>query len=185
MAKQKKATKNVNKKKKTNQTSKEVLKNSYGNDELKNGIKCVVIVLVIFAIMYLLTLLILKKASTDYITKDNEKTSIQYSEILAGTSFDKKDNEYLVLFYDMNEDEKEKYTYANLVSNYEAKDEHLPIYYVDLSSALNKSVVSEESNKNAKSAEELKINGATLIKFNTEGIVEYIEGKDSISDYLK
>ena len=93
MAKQKKTTKNVNKKKKTNQTSKEVLKNSYGNDELKNGIKCVVIVLAIFAIMYLLTLLILKKASTDYITNDNEKTSIQYSKILHFPN----NNSYLVL----------------------------------------------------------------------------------------
>lgn len=185
MAKQKKATKNVNKKKNINQTSKEVLNNSSSNEELINGVKCVVIVLVIFALMYLVTLLILKKSSTDYITNEKESTFIQYSEILAGTSFDKNDNEYLVLFYDMNKDEEENYTYTNLVSDYEAKDEHLPIYYVDLSSALNKSVISQEANKEAKSAEELKINGETLIKFNNEGIIEYIEGEEAISNYLK
>ena len=178
MAKQKKATKNVNKNRKNIQTSKEVLKNSYGNDELNKVIKCVAIVLAVFIVMYLITVLILKKSSTDYITKDEESTSIQYSEILAGTSFNKKDSEYLVLFYDMDEDN----TYADLISNYEAKDEHLSIYYVDLSNALNKSVISEEeSNKEAKSVEELKINGATLIKFTNNSISEYIEGEESIS----
>ena len=77
-------------------------------------------------------------------------------------------------------------TYADLISNYEAKDEHLSIYYVDLSNALNKSVISEEeSNKEAKSVEELKINGATLIKFTNNSISEYIEGEESISSYLE
>ena len=70
MAKQKKATKNVNKNRKNIQTSKEVLKNSYGNDELNKVIKCVAIVLAVFIVMYLITVLILKKSSTDYITKD-------------------------------------------------------------------------------------------------------------------
>ncbi len=182
MAKQKKTTKNTNKNRKNIQTSKEVLKNSYSDNELKKVIRCVVIVLVIFAVMYLLTILILKKSSTDYITKEEETTSIQYSEILAGTSFSKKDNEYLVLFYDMSDGSSK---YSSVASDYEAKEERLPIYYVDLSNVLNKSIVSEESNKNAESAEELKINGATLIKFNTEGIVDYIEGEETISNYLK
>ena len=182
MTKQKKTTKSMNKNRKNIQTSKEVLKNTSSDDELKKGIKCVVIVLVIFGLMYLLTVLILKKSSTDYITKDKENTSIQYSEILAGTSFNKKDNEYLVLFYDMSDDDSK---YSSISSDYEAKEEHLPIYYVDLSNVLNKSIVSEESNKDAKNAEELKINGGTLIKFNTEGIIDYIEGEEAISNYLK
>ena len=73
MAKQKKATKNVNKNRKNIQTSKEVLKNSYGNDELNKVIKCVAIVLAVFIVMYLITVLILKKSSTDYITKDETR----------------------------------------------------------------------------------------------------------------
>lgn len=183
MAKQKKTTNNKNKSKKNTQNSKEVLKSINNDNEVKKVIKCVVIVLAIFALMYLLTVLVLKKSSTDYITKEEESTTIQYSEILAGTVFNKKDNEYLVLFYDMDEDTD--YTYSNLVSDYEAKEEHLPIYYVDLSSALNKSVIADESNKDATSAEELKINGATLIKFTNNSISEYLEGEEAISNYLK
>lgn len=183
MAKQKKTTKNTNKSKKNTQNSKEVLKNFDNDNDAKKVIKCVVIVLAVFAVMYLLTVLILKKSSTDYITNEEESTTIQYSEILAGTSFSKKDNEYLVLFYDMNDDTNNKY--SNLVSDYEAKEEHLPIYYVDLSSALNKSIIADESNKDATSAEELKINGATLIKFTSNSISEYLEGEEAISNYLK
>lgn len=182
MAKQKKTTKNTNKSKKNTQNSKEVLKNFDNDNDAKKVIKCVVIVLAIFAVMYLLTVLILKKSSTDYITSKNESTSIQYSEILAGTSFSKKDDEYLVLFYDMDEDSES--IYSNLISDYEAKEEHLPIYYVNLSSALNKSVIADESNKDATSIEELKISGATLIKFTSNSISEYIEGEEAISDYL-
>lgn len=185
MAKQKKTTNNKNKNKKNTQNSKEVLKNFDNDNNAKKIIKCIVIVLVFFAVMYLLTVLILKKSSTDYITNEKDSTSIQYSEILAGTSFSKKDNEYLVLFYNMNDDEDNDNIYSNLVSDYEAKDEHLPIYYVDLSSTLNKSVLSKESNKDATSAEELKINGVTLIKFTNNKISEYIEGQEEISNYLK
>lgn len=179
MAKKKSTT---NKKGNTTQTSKEVL-SSLSTPGLSSIIKHVIVVLLILGIMYLLTILILKRSSLDYIKKDTEKTSIQYSEILAGTSFDKKDKEYLVLYYDKSSDDAS--TYESLYSDYKAKDEHLPIYYVDLSKALNKKVVSEESNKEATAASELKIKNATLIKFVDNKIDEYLEGEDDIKNYFK
>lgn len=178
MAKKKSTT---NKKGNTTQTSKEVLEN-LSTPELSSIIKTVVIVLLVFGVMYLFTILILKKSSLDYIKKDTEKTSVQYSEILAGTSFDKKDNEYLVLYYDRSSDDNS--VYENLYSDYKAKDGHLPIYYVDLSKALNKNVVSEESNKEATSASELKIKNATLIRFVDNKIEEYFEGEEEIKNYF-
>lgn len=181
MATNKKTTK-MNKKVKSTQNRKEVLNSISNETSLSNIVKCVLIVLVIFVLMYFVTLLVLKRASLDYITKDNDKTSIQYSEILAGTSFLKKDSEYLVLFYDMSSDEKS--TYENLYSDYKAKDEHLPIYYVDLSKSFNKSVLSDSSNKEAKNGEELKINGSTLIKFKDGSIDEYFEGEEEIKNYF-
>lgn len=182
MTKKKNTTKS-NKKSKNVQTRKEVLNNSIYESDTSNVIKCVVIVLVILLVMYLLTVLILKKSSTDYISKEDEKTAIQYSEILAGTSFNKEDEEYLVLFYDTTADNAS--VYGNMISTYEAKDSHLPIYYVNLANTMNKSINSSESNKDAKDASELKINQSTLIKFSNGGIVDYIEGKDSINEYLK
>lgn len=182
MTKKKNTTKS-NKKSKNVQTRKEVLNNSIYESDTSNVIKCVVIVLVILLVMYLLTVLILKKSSTDYISKEDEKTAIQYSEILAGTSFNKEDEEYLVLFYDTTADNAS--VYGNMISTYEAKDSHLPIYYVNLANTMNKSINSSESNKDAKDASELKINQSTLIKFSNGGIVDYVEGQDSINEYLK
>lgn len=178
MAKKKNA---ANKKGNTTQTSKEVLEN-LSTMEVSGVIKITIIVLLIFGIMYLFTILVLKKSSLDYIKKDTEKTSIQYSEILAGASFDKKDSEYLVLYYDKSSDDNS--TYENLYSDYKAKDEHIPIYYVDLSKALNRNVVSEESKKDATSASELKIKNATLIKFVDNKIEEYFEGEEEIKNYF-
>ncbi len=178
----KKKTAKANKKVKTTQNRKEILDSVSDEHSLKNIIKCIVIVLAIFGIMYLITLLILKKSSLDYISKEPEKTSIQYSEILVGTSFDKKDKEYLVLYYDRSSDDAG--TYEGFYSDYKAKDEHLPIYYVDMSSTFNKQASSDSSNKDATSAEELKINGATLIRFVNNKIEDYFEGEEEIKNYF-
>lgn len=176
MAKSKKTLNKKNKERNINHNNIEI--SSSSNDASKI-VKCVIIVIAIFAVMYLITLLILNNSSSDYTKRDIE-TSIQYSEILAGTSFQKKDKEYLVLFYNSENDAK----YLDDVSNYQAKDNHLPIYYVDLKNKMNSSVVSEESNKEAKNASDLKVKSPTLIKFVDNEISEYIDDKDEISKYL-
>ena len=177
MAKSKKTS---NKKAKNVQTRKEVLNSNIYGSESKKIVTCILVVLVIFALVYLLTNLILKKSVADYITKNNDKTTLQYDEILSGQSFDKKDSEYLVLFFN-----EEDTIYQTLISNYQAKDEHLTIYYVNLKNRMNKNCVSNESNKDVTTSSELKINGPTLIKFTNNEISDYIEGEDSITEYLK
>ena len=47
-----------------------------------------------------------------------------------------------------------------------------------------KYVTDGESNKNPTKASEFLINGATLIKVNDNKVVDYIEGYDSINNYL-
>lgn len=157
------------------------IKSNYQSESNKI-IKCFIIVLIIFGIMYLVTTLILKKSDDRQYQSENTKTSIQYDEILLGTTFDKKDKEYLVLFYNMDTDTKG--IYGNAISDYEAKEEKIPIYYVDLSNSMNKSCLSSESNKEATKASELKINDVTLIKFSNNEIKEYITGYNSIIEYL-
>lgn len=178
MAKGKKTT---NKNKKNIQTRKEVLNSNMYGSESKRIITCIIVVLVIFVVGYFITKLILKNSITDYITKNNEKTTLQYDEILSGQSFDKKDTEYLVVFFHKEEGS----FYQTLISNYQAKEQHLPIYYVDLKNKMNQNCISKESNKNATSSKELKIKEPTLIKFKENKISEYIEGEDSITEYLK
>ena len=177
MAKSKKTSNN---KKKSVQTRKEVLNSNTYSSDSKKIITCVLAVLIILVFVYLLTNFIIKRSVADYITKNNDKTTLQYDEILSGQSFDKKDSEYLVLFFN-----EEDTIYQTLISNYQSKDEHLPIYYVNLKNRMNKNCVSNESNKDATTSSELKINGPTLIKFTNNEISDYIEGEDSITEYLK
>ena len=155
--------------------------NSNQPDMVKKVIKCLIIILVIFGGMYGITVLILNH-STDMTYQKEENTTIQYREILAGTVFQKKDKEYFVLFYDANEDENN--VYGDLLSDYEAKDDRLPIYYVDLGNSMNKSCISTESNEHANNAKELKINDSTLIRFKDQKIEDYVAGQEEIKNSL-
>ena len=94
------------------------------------------------------------------------------------------DNRYYVLYYDMSSDEL-KSAYTNMVSTYEDKDEHVPVYTVDMSSTFNKQFVSDSSNPSVQSVDNLKISGPTLIEINQGKVVNYVEGIDAISDVLE
>ncbi len=178
MAKSKKTSNHKNKIKKSTQSNIEI-GNTYLSNEMSKAIKCILVVAILFAVMYGITVLILKNSPYEY-TKEDVKTSIQYDEILAGTSFQKKDSEYFVLFYHADSDNQ----YMNMLSDYQAKESHLPIYYVDLDNKMNLSVISSESNREASNASELKIKDVTLIRFKDGKIEEYIEDASKISEAL-
>ena len=173
--------KKVNKKQKKANNNK-VINNISSKTEITNAVKCIIAVVLIFVLMYFLTIYITKNSTDSVIKKTKENTTIQYDEILAGTSFNQKEKEYLVLFYNLDEDTEDKY--YSLRSEYKEKEESLPIYYVDLSSSLNESCISTEKNEDATNASELKINEPTLIKFSNGKIQEYMTGEE-ISNYLK
>ena len=174
------------KQKKVNKTnkSKQNKRIDGGNSDYKNQtrriITCLITILVIFGVMYLITVLILN--NSDHTSSPKEQTSIQYEEILLGTVFNKKDKEYLVLFYNVAYDTEN--TYRSLISDYAVKDNKIPLYYVDLNNSMNKSCISTETNKEATKAQDLKINDNTLIKFSNHKIAEYIVGEEEISNYL-
>lgn len=94
-----------------------------------------------------------------------------------------KDSSYLVVYYNTT-DKDNASDISSAISTYRTNNKDSHIYYVDMNNALNKSFVSDEGNSSASSAEELKINGPTLINFADGKIVEYVEGKDRIIDYL-
>lgn len=152
------------------------------------------IVICVFCAFYFLTVFISKdnnnsssnssnSSSTSSSSSSSSNASISYDNIVIGRSFAMDDDAYLVLYYDGSNSDLSS-TVGTLVSTYKNKDSHLPIYKVDMSDGLNKNYTSEESNTNPSSVEDLHINGITLIKFVDNKVNEYIEGQDSISDYL-
>lgn len=171
--------KNRNKKKKNTNNSKVIEKNY--NGEENRVIITIVIVIIVFIAVYFLTTYITKTSTDSVIKKKVDNTTYQSSEILVGTSFKQKESEYLVLFYDEKSDVDS--TIYNLRSDYEAKEGHLPIYYVDLGNKLNESCISNEDNQNATHATELKINTTTLIQFKEGKISKYMVGEE-ISEFL-
>ena len=142
---------------------------------------CIIIILV-FCLFYFITVMITGKE------KDNSKnvvtdSSISYTEIMAGRSFSMPENEYLVLYYDKSNSDYLT-TYSTAVSSYRAKGENLTIYTVDMSGALNKGYVSEESNTSPQSVSDLKVSGPTLIHFKDGVVLQYLEGEENITNYL-
>lgn len=174
-------------KKKTNNKKKmykaEITTNTSFKESISKIIKILVIVLIIFGIFYLLTV---------YLTNRKESSSkrivseaiIQYEEILAGSSFNMKSDEYIVIYYDKSNDDL-KSNITNYITNYQDKENHLSLYTVDMSSAFNNKFNSSESNDHPSIVNDLKINGPTLIKFINHDAADYIEGVSEIENYLK
>jgi len=150
--------------------------------EMGNVIKTVLIVGVLFGGMYLLTLYLLNKEGNQPITFDPPQSFIQYEKILAGNTFNKSHSEYIVMFYDFTDSEAS--VYNNLFRTFQQSDEDIAIYAVDLSDVFNQSFISDESNPNVDNIDNLKVNGPTLIQIVDGRVVEYLQGRDEITNKL-
>ena len=171
------------KNKKNKETIKEVKNNTY--KDIFSTLKLLLVVLLVLGIFYLLTVYITSKKENKYVKEEHTgNVDIEYQEILAGSSFNIDEDEYIVIYYDMS-DSTLKSNITSSISKYESKNDHLPIYTVNMGSAFNKKYNSNESHNNPSSLDELSINGPTLIKFNDKKVEDYIESYDSIKEYLE
>ncbi len=118
--------------------------------------------------------------------KDEETEAIiQDVEILAGTTFSRDKEEYMVLFYDQSDDNL--VIFNTLYSRYNEEANHLKLYIVDLSNKFNESYLAKEEEKvntNPKDASELKISGPTLIRIKDKKVTKYVSGIQNIKDYI-
>ena len=180
MAKSKSTSKKSNKKvtTKTNNVNKKIdsMKTNTSNELLK-VFRILFAVVVVLSAFYLLTVFIVGKGDSE----EKLETAIQYEEILAGSSFSMKNNEYIVVYYDFSDSELSEM--ASSIYSYSYTGTYR-LYTVDMSSGFNKAYVSEESNTAPEKVEDLKINGPTLIRFADGKVQEYIEGKEDIITYL-
>lgn len=155
------------------------------NDPLYKKFIVALCVLAILGLFYLLAVHITEKNDTSGADPEEEETiSDDYSEILLGSSFNRSEKEYLVVYYDYdNQDIKS--TLTTSILDYTSKDDNLTVYKVDMSNVFNNSYVTEEeTNKEPSSVDELKINGPTLIKFKNNKVVDYVEGLEQVKEYL-
>lgn len=151
--------------------------------EIASFIRTLLVVVLSFLVVYVIVIILGKNGvfEAGYTKPEVKESTISYEDILASSVFDMNESEYYVLFSNFGSTGYNIYLY-NLLNNYSKETK---IYKVNTSDALNKSILSESSNKNATKSEELKISTDTLIKIKNKKIVSYIEGEDAIGEELK
>ena len=106
-----------------------------------------------------------------------EVEEINNNMVIAGTMFNKSDDEYLVLAYDLSDNNQTLYSY--LIDN--SGD---TVYTLDLSSGFNSSIIGSEtiiSNDLTK----LKLSGPTLLVIKGNQITASYKTEDEIVKYFK
>ena len=167
---------------------KQVKKNKkadYENLEQFDGmLKTLGAVLGIFLLFYVITVFVTGGFSRPGLVYERDTTArIQYTEILAGETFNKPGDSYYVMFYD-SEDPVVNVLDV-VIERYRFENPDETIYIVDLNKGFNKPYVSEDSNADAQNSADLRIAGPTLMKIEKGSNVLYVEGEEEIREVLK
>jgi len=150
------------------------------NEDFFSLIKIIIAVVFLVGIVYLIVAFIngdMKKDDKE--KEDTPVVEIQNEKILGSSIFTKADDEYFVLVYDGSSVWADYY--VMMYENYKSveNDKKIPMYWVDLSDALNADIVAEpeeKSNPQATKYSELSIKTPTLIRVRNGKIRRYYEG---------
>lgn len=153
---------------------------------IKNLIKILIILVLIFGLFYLITIFLVK----DKAIKDESSTAvIDSSKITLNQLLSQNDKEYYVIatkksLYDSSYI-KANYIeiYDEYINKYLQEEDALNFYYVDLDDALNKKYLSDKSNL-VNEISDLKINDEVLFKIKNNKIEKTYIGKEKIIDKL-
>ncbi len=137
------------------------------------------IVMLVFAVFYVLTIFI-KNGKTEETGKNDGVAVIQYEEILVGEILNQKSDLYYVLIAS----NEELPTYDTYINNYKNSENANAIYKVDLDSIFNQKYVDDNSNFEFDDLKDIRFKGATLLKIEKHKITEYYEGEEKIVEYL-
>ncbi len=147
------------------------------NDEVRSFGILVLAIVIVLLLVYTISVFVKGKDYSSIFDNSLNASEIQYNELLVGTIFSPKDENYFVLVIDRDD------PYADLLKNY-AKNyiegqKHEAFYTVDLGNMFNKSAKGEDTN-----VEELIFKGTTLIQIENGEIKEYEEDSDTIAKKL-
>lgn len=155
------------------------------DNEMSKLIILILVVALVFALFYVITLFVTKKdsSSTTNEGENDAQVSIQYEKILASNIFTQKNSEYYVLVYFSDDNYLD--LYKSYLSYYMTSIEGaVPYYLVDMSDVFNKSFVAEKSNLNVSNIKELKFSQTALLRIRDNKIVSTYEGNEQITGKL-
>ena len=110
--------------------------------------------------------------------KNRNITEIDSKMLIVGTMFNKEDEEYLVLAYDMSTMDADIYNY--LSKNYYDSPN---LYLIDLSSGFNQDFIAENTNI-SNDLDSLKFGGPTLLLINKDKITASYTTEEQIISYF-
>ena len=145
--------------------------------EVKKTIIIILVAVILLVGMYFLTTLIL---SRDVEEEKITENTIQYDEILAGSSFGQSEDEYYVIYYDST---NEYSTVSSLVSSYQLNGGDIKLYSVDLANAINKKYITDGDIVTS-DASSLRVKENTLLKFEDGEVSETITDLSEIMEIL-
>ena len=151
------------------------------NSELSTDARKVIIIVACVAVlliaMYFLTTRILEKQNND---TEVTELPIQYDQILAGSSFNQQQEEYLVIYYDASD---EYSSLPSLVSSYQSGDHDIKLYIVDLSDVMNAKYLTE-GDVVTDSPSSLRVKDPTVLRFRNQEVSEVITDMNEITSLL-
>ena len=160
--------------------NKNIIDKQYNGEdfELKKLLFIFIGVIVFFTVAYFIGGII-----TGNIKLKKEKakeTEIQYTEILAESTFKQSEADYFVLFYDFDSND------AILIDAFQSDLQNTgTVYKVDLSKNFNKNYITDGNLKsNPSNIEELKVKNPTLVRVKNKKVVNLISGITNIKNYI-
>lgn len=160
--------------KKNGKSVRDFSRNDNSNDmSMKKLLIILGVVVIITVILYLFIGIVVTK-EIDWFSNDSENEVINKpsNTILASAIFRQTEEEYYVYFYDFDESNTSIESYISGISD--------KVYRVDTSDALNSNYVSDKTNKDAKTLNDLKVKSPTIVKIVNDQITEYYEGEEAI-----
>ena len=165
-------------------------KRNYNDEEEKSLISRFVMtigmVLLALVALYLFVGIFITKSITfgDKAKEDDTKeVATDKTTILASQIFDQNEEEYYVLVYDPND---KVHDIEQFLSLYKSKSGSLVVYKVDSSKKFNSNyIVTEDSNRNPESINDLRIISPSLIKISSKSVSEYNEGFEEVKNVFK
>lgn len=146
---------------------------------LTKFVKVSVIVILSAVFLYLVSAIFITKEINLFGKNNTTNTTNQTvsNAILAKSIFNQSEESYYVYFYDFNESN-------NINTIVSSKLSESKVYRVDTSSSFNSKYVSDTSNRNATTLDDLKVVKDTLIKIEGDAITMYLEGEEEITNNL-
>lgn len=172
---------------KKNKKNKVKIVTTTSDNEVTRIIKILVVVLIVLGITYLIAALITGdiKLGSKNNTEEEVAAEIQYEEILAGKTLNYSDSDYYVMYFNFTDNISSSYiTFKDI---YAQKEDALNFYLVDLEKGFNKSFVKEENEEYEEypdKIENLKVTNPTILKISNHKVVERVEGKTEVINYL-